>query len=96
MGHFRSCRGNSPKAGQHSKKSRNNQKEVAECPKHAHCVHSPTTTCFSHRNRPHSAHQTQRHLQKCQRNRATTSSSDVSVVRTDNHVRGLNRNSSSG
>ncbi|KRG02071.1 uncharacterized protein LOC6574886 isoform X1 [Drosophila mojavensis] len=38
----------------------------------------------------------QSHAQQHQRNRATTSGSDVSVVRNENALQGLNRNSSSG
>ncbi|XP_030370368.1 uncharacterized protein LOC115620988 [Scaptodrosophila lebanonensis] len=80
LGQFRSCRGKVSKSTR-SKEQSNRRKDKP--------IIGPPTTCQS-------PDQQQQHHHQHQRNRAATSGSDVSVVRNEHALQGLNRNSSSG
>ncbi|XP_075147077.1 uncharacterized protein LOC142221295 [Haematobia irritans] len=84
LGQFRSCRGKPPKPPR-NKDLENHRK--SEPP----IIIGPPTAISSHPNQGRAPNH-----QHNQRNRATTSGSDVSLVRPDNAFPGLNRNSSSG
>uniref|UniRef100_A0A1A9W728 PID domain-containing protein n=1 Tax=Glossina brevipalpis TaxID=37001 RepID=A0A1A9W728_9MUSC len=88
LGQFRSCRGK-PSKPTRNKELANQRKSE---PPPATTVQSPTIISRQNTRGHHQLHQSQRH----QRNRLTTSGSDVSVIPQENAFLGLNRNSSSG
>uniref|UniRef100_A0A340TYK5 PID domain-containing protein n=1 Tax=Glossina morsitans morsitans TaxID=37546 RepID=A0A340TYK5_GLOMM len=89
LGQFRSCRGKSSKPPRNKELANQRKSE----PPPITIIQSPTITS---RQNTHARHQQLHQSQQHQRNRLTTSGSDVSVVPQENAFLGMNRNSSSG